>query len=741
MVKKQCAQNKQVTTKPRLKPLSCSIANALMPCLVALALIAPPTMAATFTVNSTADPGDGTCDASCTLRDAIIAANGAAGADIIDATGINGTINLTSSLDTLIQSTTINGPGAANLAIDGGDSFRIFRIEPSGAAPVTISTTISGLTLQNGLADTGPAPNFYYCGGAIKNYGEDLTVNDSVITSNAGDFGAGICSRSYYSVAAIGGSLTISNTTISLNTAATFAGGGVYASHISGSVDVVGSTIEQNTSGYFGGGLAIHGQNIDVTISNTTIQNNTATGSGGGMDVVGSNSNLIIDNNSVVSGNQALGAANVFGVNYCANGVGGGVLVYQLDPGDVTISGNTQITGNSAITGTAPGGSCPDGLGNGGGVLVFQNNASGSFTLSSSDVSNNNADGSGAGLFIRQLGASTMVEQSSLSGNISINGGGGMYLIQSGGEVTINQSHITGNTAVLGGGGVLLVQRGSESATINQSTFNGNSASLYGGGLFGVHGNGTASISQSTFSGNTAGFGGGIMSRLLSTSDHRITNCTISGNTALAGSAVFNNITGTSMATIEHSTIFQNTTRVAGSSPVGATPWLENLDGHDFSSSSISVIVDVPRVATLLDHTIVAGGGGPELAGSFDINFSLVENSTGAVFPNGTATLMTADPMLNPLANNSGLTLTHTPLLNGPTVDAGDPAFTAPPSVDQTGAARVRGLGIDIGAFEIQGGGPVAAAISVPTLSQWGLILMGMLLPLTAAAFTQRKRK
>jgi CSLREA domain-containing protein len=44
--------------------------------------------AATFAVNSPADPGDGVCDATCTLRDAIIAANANAGSDTIDFAGI-----------------------------------------------------------------------------------------------------------------------------------------------------------------------------------------------------------------------------------------------------------------------------------------------------------------------------------------------------------------------------------------------------------------------------------------------------------------------------------------------------------------------------------------------------------------------------------------------------------------------------------------------------------------------------
>ena len=39
---------------------------------------------AVFTVNSAAEPGDGTCDATCTLRDAVDDANAAAGDDRIE---------------------------------------------------------------------------------------------------------------------------------------------------------------------------------------------------------------------------------------------------------------------------------------------------------------------------------------------------------------------------------------------------------------------------------------------------------------------------------------------------------------------------------------------------------------------------------------------------------------------------------------------------------------------------------
>jgi hypothetical protein len=60
------------------------------------------------------------------------------------------------------------------------------------------------------------------------------------------------------------------------------------------------------------------------------------------------------------------------------------------------------------------------------------------------------------------------------------------------------------------------------------------------------------------------------------------------------------------------------------------------------------------------------------------------------------------DPGLVALAANGGLTRTHALTATSAALDAGDPAFTAPPSVDQRGLPRVAGTAIDIGAFETQ---------------------------------------
>src|SRR4029453_16337279 len=96
------------------------------------------------------------------LRAALAVANGG---DTIDATGISGTILLSSGEIQITRSVTINGPGAGNLAVNGNATFPVFENFAS-------NVTISGLTITNGLAPGGN-------GGGILNHG-GLSLNDSI---------------------------------------------------------------------------------------------------------------------------------------------------------------------------------------------------------------------------------------------------------------------------------------------------------------------------------------------------------------------------------------------------------------------------------------------------------------------------------------------------------------------------------------------------------------------------------
>ncbi len=124
----------------------------------------------TFTVTNTDDSGVGS------LRQAILDAEANPGEDIIDMTGVSGTITLSTGLPNITEDLTINGAGSASTIIDGNDLVRPFFIGGAGVndtdAPVV---QINDLTIQNGLA-LGETPQLGNGGGA--GMGGAIFIND-----------------------------------------------------------------------------------------------------------------------------------------------------------------------------------------------------------------------------------------------------------------------------------------------------------------------------------------------------------------------------------------------------------------------------------------------------------------------------------------------------------------------------------------------------------------------------------
>ncbi len=129
-----------------------------------------PATANNYVINSVADTNDNFCDASsCTLREAIAAANSNAGADTItfDTTVFNSakTITVGSQLPSFSESATITGP-PAGVTVDGvTKAFTIFTV--SGG-----TVNIIGLTVSNGYR------GIYSDGGTAVVVGCTLSGND-----------------------------------------------------------------------------------------------------------------------------------------------------------------------------------------------------------------------------------------------------------------------------------------------------------------------------------------------------------------------------------------------------------------------------------------------------------------------------------------------------------------------------------------------------------------------------------
>ena len=104
-----------------------------------------------------------------------------------------------------------------------------------------------------------------------------MTVTDDTFTGNSAPYGGAIGNE--------WGSVAVSNSTFSNNTASTGAGGAIINfnpnDYFSNSLSVVGSTISGNAA-VIGGGIASAGPDT-LSLTNDTFAGNSATGSGGGL--------------------------------------------------------------------------------------------------------------------------------------------------------------------------------------------------------------------------------------------------------------------------------------------------------------------------------------------------------------------------------------------------------------------------------------------------------------------------
>src|SRR5215831_1965647 len=117
--------------------------------------------AATCTVTSTSDSG-----AAGTLRGCLNNPSLADG-DTIDATGVSGTVLLTSGPLEVNRNVTILGPGPGTLAINGNATSRVFEVH--GSPFHNGDVVISGLTITNGIGNNN---NNTDGGGGI--YNDDM---------------------------------------------------------------------------------------------------------------------------------------------------------------------------------------------------------------------------------------------------------------------------------------------------------------------------------------------------------------------------------------------------------------------------------------------------------------------------------------------------------------------------------------------------------------------------------------
>jgi hypothetical protein len=388
----------------------------------------------------------------------------------------------------------------------------------------------------------------------------------------------------------------------------------------------------------------------------------------------------------------------------------------------------------------------------GGAVCVF----GGELTLDRvSLIANRAIDGGG---LYNEDGKVTITGSQILS-NTAMDTGGGIYneAYMNFAGMEIEGSEIVSNTAHgTGGGGITNVSHTNVTATLllNESFVGYNVANSttaqegIGGGIwntlyYGSSSNSVAHIMvyDSAISHNRAANGAGIAnvflipeeSQLLllevegSTISHNATYA-LSGNQQGNGGGIFN-LNGT--ATVLNSTLSHNeangipTTQAdvagmgggavnAGSTKASTLSFLNATVAHNYARVAGgglgTGLLDAAAMGTVtrLKNTIVATNTAEMLPGNCtsqpgtvpNMFFSVGHNLEDADTCNLTQSsdLVDVDPLLGPLSDNGGETLTHPLLPNSPAIDAGACIFVT----DQRDRPRPAGEGCDIGAYERQ---------------------------------------
>jgi CSLREA domain-containing protein len=609
--------------------------------------VLPVARAEGFSVDIFTDENDGSCfDGDCSLRDAIIIANGNGEADTITLgagtyeLSITGTLEndaATGDLD-ITDDVTIIGLGPDQTTINANGIDRVFDIRFSAGTVV-----ISGVTVFNGNAPGG--------GGGISHAGSDLLLINTVVVSNAaGGYAGGVLIDN--SRATLIGGQVISNTGMR--------GGGIR---------VNGST-------------AVFTQTGDSIIAYNVVSGTGHDGSGGGVFVAN-------------SARAAFGGGQIFG-NTAAGGNGGGVLAL----GSVVTLDDVQILSNTASSG---GGVCVDSsvLTQTGDSLIAYNVATSGggmnvrlgarATLMGTRILDNTTTGNGGGISISEGNAALLGVQ--VARNTTGNYGGGLSI--SNASVTIDGGQIVSNTAGGRGGGMYVVydsaltQTGAsligynvisdtesngngggiyfdgDRATLEGGQIVGNTAINYGGGMY--VGQGDVTLRRGQVLNNEADLVGGIYN-----SDGTITlvNTTVSGNAATTVCGGLCNNTGTFVLTF--TTVANNTATngVGGIGRAAGAIWLQNsLVAHN-------IPINCSGALTSTGHNL-------------DIGISCGFSASGDI--------TNTNPLISPLDADG----TH-PLLNGsPAIDAG--LCLPDVTTDQRGVERPQGSACDIGAYEFPG--------------------------------------
>lgn len=415
-------------------------------------------------------------------------------------------------------------------------------------------------------------------------------------------------------------------------------------------------------------------------------------------------------------------AASVFALS------GGGVSFDTASgTGSVTIPGGSTsvtvtVTANANPTGEAqPGGTVKLDVATGtgynigtpgnavviispSGFVVFNTNDSGAGSLRQAVLNANSLGGNPAitfdpsvvGTIALTSGELSVTQGMTLLGPATVSGNAQsrIFNISTSGTVTMARLTLMNGSGTSSGGAI----HAQGNLTLTDCTISNNMTTGNGGGL--AVSVSTLTMNRCTVSGNVCNNCSGLY---LQDSTAFITNCTFSGNSGVTGDAIrLNAANRSTFTTLQNCTISGNSTSNSGdfgsaltleapAAPSVASATLTNctVSGNINSAASgkgaIHAAPGASQTILFLQSTIVSGnlaGGSPsDITGVVALGTSSANLiGVGGGLTNGTNGNIVGvnNPLLGPLANNGGPTLTMLPLAGSLAVDGGRAANAAP---------------------------------------------------------------
>lgn len=404
-------------------------------------------------------------------------------------------------------------------------------------------------------------------------------------------------------------------------------------------VNLGGLTIQngRNAGNVFGAGIRLDAGAGTLNLNNAIVKDNRNASSGGGISLSGAAGSTLNITNSTISDNIA--GSTTAGTS----GTGGGIHINN-SPAFLNIN-NSTISNNTATSGIT--------FGLGGGI-----GCNGTVNIENSTISGNTAFSSvnsafGGGLYIPS--GTTTVTNTTVSNNNATSTAGGAFFGAGGGVLNLNSNLIIISALFefnvvshFHAGIRTLASTGPANTTIRSSTVRNNSAPNEGGGVANISGasfDATTNIENSTINGNTttgpSSLGGGFLNFSSGTGTARgiCLNATISGNSAAGSSGNIHNQrnSGNAIFDVNFCTIVNGNAPVVGG--------VNNVGGQ-----------------VNLKNSIVAGSL-QDLGGTIiSQNYNHIQNPAGATITPMSNDVFNTDPMLGPLQDNGGNTLTHEPV-------------------------------------------------------------------------------